>query len=288
MATKQTKSVTDKKVSVPTKQVPKKAPAPAKTTPVKPVKVKVYGVKETPKGTVPSDRTVKLNQTDSKAFHAAKTPQEQAKVIGKAVLKDKGPAGAAARKIADQAVKQAKIKADKAVAMANLAKAKVKQADANAKLKKVDADIKAAKGIVKVATKAANIVEKKDGAKAAAPLKKTIKKLDEVIKKTGSSTKGYKESTPARYKAAVEKRAPAKKVNKDNASSATSVDKRSIMAEAAPAPVERSIIPPANVLAQQVQQPARQLPREMTREAALKREDLLRNTFGMLQAGAAR
>lgn len=266
MATKQTKSVTDKKVSVPTKQVPAKAPAPAKKAEVKPTPVKA----------------------PTKPVAVAKP---------KAVAK---PAPA----------------------------------------KNLEAKVALGKKIVKTTTKAVDIVTKKDGAKAAAPLKKAVQKLDKTITsieqkkpvaaKPVKAVQGIK-SVPGKKvvpsKAFVKtvkigtvktlkaeqafqpKQKPAsdkkvvnalstglkaprpKATNKDTATSATSVDSKAFTATyvpVAPAPAPAPI-PTAAALAQQAAavRPA-SAPREMNSDQARAREEMLRRNFSMLQSGAPR
>ena len=211
MATKQSKPAV-KQVSAKVKK-----PAPAKSPALQKAKANLKAAKASDKVTL-KDGTIKLNKKESQAFHATKSMDEKAMIVATAALKGTAIPAAVKKAIAQDVVKGAKDSADKAVAkrqdaIANKivagSKAKAQKAAGKAFKTSVAEDLKTARKISQVAKKAANIVEKKDGPKAAAPLKRTIKKLDNVIaatEKTSSATKGYKETTQEANSAAVARR----------------------------------------------------------------------------------
>jgi hypothetical protein len=303
--------VTDKKVSVPTKQVPaKKAPVPAKKT--TPVKVVVHGVKNTPTGPKADKKSIVLTKAESKVFHATKNMDTKGGIVATAALRSTNIPKAAQKAIVNTVVKQAKQAADNAVAQRNAA-------------------AETAKKIVKVVNKAAAIVEKKDGAKAAAPLKASAKKLEKVADKklaapkpvkavqgikpvpgkknvpskafaktikigtvkTLKAEQGFKDTKVANsLSVGVKPAVKPKQPNKDVAQSVTHVDAKTIIPSVLSAPAPTPVVEPIPTATELARRAAAarttSTPREMSSEAAKSREELLRRTFSTLQASAPR
>lgn len=203
----------NKKTAVNTKQVPakpsktgtvisstKKAPAKA-AAPVKPVKVVVHGVKQTPKGPAPSKKTVALSKADSTAIRATNSMDEKVRIVAKSALKSTNIPAASKKAIVEAVVKGAKENADKAVAAKRMEVA-VKKTGADIKGYQVSTHAKqavfAAKRNASVQAKApAKVVESKN----VSPVKKALKAAKSVVASVtltkGEAKKFYAAKTPA-------------------------------------------------------------------------------------------
>lgn len=272
------------KAAGPAKASVKVAPKPAakKAAPTSPAKVTGNLVKL-------SDGVVKLNAKESKAFHATKSMDKKSTIVATAAIKSTRIPAAAKKAIVKAVVADTKKKADAAVAArVTTPIKKAESAKTNAK--------KIGRHIGKAVARAAAVVEKADGPKADAPLKKIVKKIDKIVrkpskidvavKKTGSDTKGYEISTPEKQAAFAAKREASKKpvaaLLAPKPASIVEPSKAPVNQYAPASPVQTNkFLPPAPAVAAPAVQALR-IPAEISGEEAIKREQLLRQTFKTL------